>query len=49
VSTLDDLTEKEIHKKLDLDLHYLRNVRTVSDLRILLKTLVVLAKKVARA
>ena len=49
VSALDDLTEEEIHKKLDLDLHYLRDVRTVSDIKILLKTLVVLAKKVGRA
>ncbi|MBN1504308.1 MAG: sugar transferase [Candidatus Eisenbacteria bacterium] len=49
VSTLDELTEAEIHKKLDLDLHYLRDLRLESDLRILLKTLVVLARKVFRS
>ena len=49
VSTLDEITEDEIHKKLDLDLHYLRDLRTVSDLKILLKTLVVLARKMVRA
>lgn len=48
VSTLDEITEEEIHKKLDLDLRYLRDLKAVSDLKILLKTVVVLAKKVAR-
>ena len=49
VSTLDEITEEEIHKKLDLDLRYLRDLRLVSDLKILLKTLVVLARKMTRA
>ncbi len=49
VSALDDITEEEIHRKLDLDLRYLRNLRVVSDLKILLKTLVVLAKKMTGA
>ncbi len=49
VSALDDITEDEIHRKLDLDLHYLRDLRLVSDMKILLKTLVVLARKMVGA
>jgi lipopolysaccharide/colanic/teichoic acid biosynthesis glycosyltransferase len=49
VSALDDITEDEIHRKLDLDLHYLRDLRLVSDMKILAKTLVVLARKMVGA
>ncbi|MFH0778518.1 MAG: sugar transferase [Candidatus Eisenbacteria bacterium] len=48
VSTLDEITEEEIERKLILDLRYVRDLRFASDLRILLKTLVVLVKKGVR-
>ncbi|UCF78253.1 MAG: sugar transferase [Candidatus Eiseniibacteriota bacterium] len=46
VSTLDEITEEEIERKLFLDLHYLRDLRFVADIKILLKTIVVLIRKV---
>ncbi len=49
VSVLDDITEEEIDRKLDLDLDYLRNLKLVSDLRIIMKTFVVLLRKVAHS
>jgi lipopolysaccharide/colanic/teichoic acid biosynthesis glycosyltransferase len=45
VWTLDDITEEEIGRKLLLDLRYVRELRFISDLKILLKTVVVLMKK----
>jgi lipopolysaccharide/colanic/teichoic acid biosynthesis glycosyltransferase len=45
VSTLDEITEEEIGRKLLLDLRYVRDLRFVSDLKILLRTFVVLLKK----
>jgi lipopolysaccharide/colanic/teichoic acid biosynthesis glycosyltransferase len=45
VSTLDAITEEEIDRKLLLDLRYVRELRFISDLKILLKTFVVLMKK----
>jgi lipopolysaccharide/colanic/teichoic acid biosynthesis glycosyltransferase len=47
VSTLDDITEDDIERKLFLDLRYLRDLRFVSDLKILLKTFAVLLRKVS--
>ena len=45
VSTLDEITEEEIDRKLFLDLRYVRDLRFVSDLKILLRTFVVLLRK----
>ncbi len=47
VSTLDDITEEDIEKKLFLDLRYLRDLRFMSDVKILLRTFVVLWRKVS--
>jgi lipopolysaccharide/colanic/teichoic acid biosynthesis glycosyltransferase len=46
VSALDEITEEDIERKLFLDLHYLRDLRFGSDLKILLKTFGVLLRKV---
>jgi len=47
LTTLDEITEEEIERKLLLDLRYVSNLRFFSDLKILLKTFVVLLKKIA--